>query len=52
MEIKPITIRVNADVARLFESASEEQRHKFEALLIGLTPREEAMGDSKLGLSR
>lgn len=33
MEIKPITIRVNADVARIFELASEEQRHKFEALL-------------------
>lgn len=33
MEIKTITIRVNAEVARLFEAASEEQRRKLEALL-------------------
>jgi hypothetical protein len=33
MEIRTIKIRVNADVARIFESASEEQQHKFEALL-------------------
>ncbi len=33
METKTITIRVNADVARIFETASEEQRRKFEALL-------------------
>lgn len=33
MEIKPITIRVNAEIARIFESASEEQRRKLEALL-------------------
>lgn len=33
METKPITIRVNADVARIFEAASEEQRRKFEALV-------------------
>ena len=33
MEIKPITIRVNAEVARIFEAASEEQRRKLEALL-------------------
>lgn len=33
METKSITIRVNADVAKIFESASEEQRRKLEALL-------------------
>ncbi len=33
METKAITIRVNAEVARIFEAASEEQRHKLEALL-------------------
>ena len=33
MENKTITIRVNAEVARIFESASEEQRHKLEAVL-------------------
>jgi hypothetical protein len=33
METKNITIRVNAEVARIFEAASEEQRRKFEALL-------------------
>lgn len=33
METKNITIRVNADVARIFEEASEEQRRKIEALL-------------------
>jgi hypothetical protein len=33
MQTKTITIRVNADVARIFESASDEQRRKFEALL-------------------
>ncbi|BFM41138.1 hypothetical protein [Synechocystis sp. LKSZ1] len=33
METKTITIRVNAEVARIFEAASEEQRHKLEALL-------------------
>ena len=33
METKAITIRVNAEVARIFESASEEQRRKLEALL-------------------
>lgn len=33
METKTITIRVNAEVARLFEAASEEQRRKLEALL-------------------
>ncbi|NJM69457.1 MAG: hypothetical protein HC862_04100 [Scytonema sp. RU_4_4] len=33
METKPITIRVSADVARIFETVPEEQRRKFEALL-------------------
>ncbi len=33
MEIKTITIRVNAEVARAFEAASKEQRRKLEALL-------------------
>ena len=33
MKTKSITIRVNADVAEIFESASEEQRRKLEALL-------------------
>lgn len=33
METKAITIRVNAEVARIFEAASEEQRRKLEALL-------------------
>lgn len=33
METKSITIRVNSEVAQVFETASEEQRRKFEALL-------------------
>jgi len=33
MEIKEITIRVNAESAHVFEAVSEEQRHKVEALL-------------------
>lgn len=33
METKLITIRVNAEIARIFEAASEEQRRKFEALV-------------------
>ena len=33
MDTKNITIRVNAEVARIFETASEEQRRKMEALL-------------------
>ena len=33
METKTITIRVNAEAARIFESASKQQRRKFEALL-------------------
>jgi hypothetical protein len=33
MQTKTIAIRVNAEVARIFEAASEEQRRKFEALL-------------------
>lgn len=33
METRTITIRVNAEVARIFEAASEEQRHKLEVLL-------------------
>lgn len=33
METKTITIRVSAEVARIFETASEEQRRKLEALL-------------------
>jgi hypothetical protein len=33
METKTISIRVNADVARIFEAASKEQQHKLEALL-------------------
>jgi predicted phage gp36 major capsid-like protein len=33
METKTITIRVNAEIARMFEEASEEQRRKLEVLL-------------------
>ncbi|MCU0542816.1 MAG: hypothetical protein MUE44_11565 [Oscillatoriaceae cyanobacterium Prado104] len=33
MEIKTIEIRINAEVARIFEAASEEQKRKLEALL-------------------
>jgi hypothetical protein len=33
METKTITIRVNAEVARIFETASAEHRRKLEALL-------------------
>jgi len=33
METKNITIRVNAEVARIFEAASEEERRKLEVLL-------------------
>jgi hypothetical protein len=33
METKPITIRVNPEAAHIFETAPEEQRLKFEALL-------------------
>lgn len=33
METKTITIRVSAEVARIFEAASEDQRRKLEALL-------------------
>lgn len=33
MENKTITIRVNAEAARIFEAASEEERRKLEALL-------------------
>ncbi|WP_293333073.1 hypothetical protein [Microcoleus sp. CAWBG58] len=33
MQTKTIAIRVNAEVARIFEAASEEQRRKLEALL-------------------
>lgn len=33
METRTITIRVNAEVARIFETASEEERRKLEALL-------------------
>ncbi|MBE9190026.1 hypothetical protein IQ230_06555 [Gloeocapsopsis crepidinum LEGE 06123] len=33
METKTITIRVNAEVARIFEEASEEECRKMEALL-------------------
>jgi hypothetical protein len=33
METKTIKIRVNAEIARIFEAASEEQRRKLEALL-------------------
>lgn len=32
METKTITIRVNAEAARIFETASEEQQRKLEAL--------------------
>jgi BioD-like phosphotransacetylase family protein len=32
METKPITIRVNPEAARIFETFSEAQRHKIEAL--------------------
>lgn len=33
MNTKNITIRVSAKVARIFETASEEQRRKLEAML-------------------
>ncbi|AFY83064.1 hypothetical protein [Oscillatoria acuminata] len=33
METKTITIRVNAEAARIFENASEEQQRKLEVLL-------------------
>ncbi len=33
VKTKTITIRVNAEAARIFETASEEQRRKVEALL-------------------
>jgi hypothetical protein len=33
METQPITVRVNSEAARIFETAPEEQRRKFEALL-------------------
>ncbi|NJM71373.1 MAG: hypothetical protein HC862_14730 [Scytonema sp. RU_4_4] len=33
METKPITVRVNVEAARIFETAPEEQRRKIEALL-------------------
>jgi hypothetical protein len=33
METKAIRVHVNAEAARIFEAASEEQRHKLEALL-------------------
>ncbi len=33
MQTQMITIRVNAEVARIFEAASEEERRKLEALL-------------------
>ncbi len=33
METKEITIRINAEFAHVFETASEEQRHKMEVLL-------------------
>jgi vacuolar-type H+-ATPase subunit E/Vma4 len=33
MEMKPITVHVNVEAARIFETAPEEQRRKIEALL-------------------
>ncbi len=33
MQTKTIAIRVNAEVARIFEAASEEERRKLEVLL-------------------
>lgn len=33
IQTKTIAIRVNAEVAKIFEAASEEQRRKLEALL-------------------
>lgn len=33
METKPITVRVNVEAARIFETAPEEERRKIEALL-------------------
>ena len=33
MQTKTIAIRVNGEVAKIFEAASEEQRRKLEALL-------------------
>ncbi|MEG4501076.1 hypothetical protein QUB05_28480 [Microcoleus sp. F10-C6] len=33
MQTKTIAIRVNAEVAKIFEASSEEQRRKLEALL-------------------
>jgi hypothetical protein len=33
MKTKPITIRVNMEAAHIFETATEEQKRKIEALL-------------------
>ncbi len=33
METKPITVRVNVEAARIFETASEEEKRKIEALV-------------------
>jgi len=33
METKPITIRVNSEAARIYETASAEQREKLDTLL-------------------
>jgi hypothetical protein len=33
METRPITVHVNLEAARIFETAPEEQRRKIEALL-------------------
>jgi hypothetical protein len=33
METKPITVHVNLEAAHIFETATEEQRRKIEALL-------------------
>ena len=33
MDMKTITIRVNAEAARIFETVSEEEKYKLEALM-------------------
>jgi hypothetical protein len=47
METKPITVRVNLEAARIFETASEEQKRKIEALL-SLKLTQATRGNKKL----
>lgn len=56
METRTITIRVNAEVSRTFEAASEDQRHKLEALIslkLGdATRRKRSLEEAMSGISR